>query len=186
MNSIKIHTSVFGGYFISAAPTTSGDSIWRKILDQKHNEYVWTSLSQFLFGGFFLFVGWFGVCLVGVLVLVFFWCFGSFYFSGFFFVCFWGREHLMSQAMAVTKPKQTNTTNHKITIQQLNRFWSYYTQHLGLPGDKTMPTQLEAEALMNTVFCHVSNKKIHHFLSYSKQAFKWGPKTNKIQALAYK
>lgn len=189
MHSIKTHISVFGGYFISAAPTTSGDSIWRKILDQKHNEYVWTSLSQFLFGVFF--------CLLAGLAflwLVFwFWSFlvfweFLFYFSGVFFVClFWGERAFNVLGHGCYKT-QTNKQHHKPqnnnpTIEQILKSL-YPTSWLAWWQDYAYKTG----SWSSTEHCILSclYKKIHHFLSYSKQAFKWAPKTNKIQALAYK
>lgn len=51
------HTSVFGSYFIAAAPTTPGDSIQRKLLDQKHIECLdfFASVLVFFFVTFFVF-----------------------------------------------------------------------------------------------------------------------------------
>lgn len=50
---------------------------------------------------------------------------------------------------------------HNTIIQQLNRFWSQYTQCFSFPCDKTIPTKLEVEALSWTLYSVF--KKIHLF-----------------------
>lgn len=57
-------------------------------------------------------------------------------------------------------------------------------QYLRFLCDNTIPTQLDAEALLNTVF--YLYKKIHYFLSYLKQILKLPSfRTTKINKINY-